>query len=272
MGTWAGLKPSGEGGYTPWPENGAVEFYPSCRQIRAPAEERVWCGDWRAYQGGAFTGSNSGTVQAQGVTITPVAGTPSLYKFSLGGAGYNPKLVPLEAWGGRYLYRDVSGPQSVLTSLEDHTVCRVYRAGECVAGSTPGQIYFYSTTAITDQPYCYTNHLEADIPCFFPVNPLGSWAVQQDISQSDTEGNRVRRLTMGFTGPGRQTTASNWRPTPDGKWGLLATPWADGVAPMLWIAKLPALAGLRRHPPRPLHHDSRAGNRWRGLLRNPIRL
>ncbi len=242
-GTWAGLAPTGEGGYAPWPENGSVEFYPSCRQVRAPAEERVWCGDWRAYQGGAFTGANAGTVQADGVKITPVPNSPGLYKFSLAGSGFNPKLVPLEGWGGRFFYRDISGPRSVLTTLEDHTVCRVYLAGECVPGSSPGEIYFASTTAITDQRYCFTNHMEADIPCFFQASPLGSWAVQQDISQPDPVGNRVRRLTMGFTGPGRQNTAANWRPTPDGKWGLLATPWADGVSPVLWLAKLPPWPG-----------------------------
>ena len=243
FGVWAGLAAPGGGGNSPWPGNGEVELYPSCRQTAAPAAERVWCADWRAYQGGTFTGQNGGTLQAAPVSITPIAGSNVIFKFVLGGATQNPKLVPVENWGGRFLYREKSGPGVRLSAADNGTFCRAYLAGECAAGSSPGDIYFASTSALINLKACYTNHMEAEIPCFFQASPLGTWAVQQDISTQDTVGNHFRRLTMGFEAPGRQNTATNWRPTPDGQWGLFPSPWVDGYSPIMWVGKLPPWPG-----------------------------
>jgi hypothetical protein len=242
-GVWAGLQGPAVGGNSPWPANGLVEVYPSCRQVIAPLAERVWCADWRAYQGGSFTGQNAGTIQAGTINITPVNGSNMIFKFSLSGTTQNPKQVPIENWGGRFLYREKSGPRVLLTNTDNGAFCRVYLAGECVPNSSPGDIYFASTSALINQTVCFTNHMEAELPCFFQANPLGTWAVQEDISRADTVGNRVRRLTMGFEAPGRLATATNWRPTPDGQWGLFPSPWIDGFSPVLWVGQIPPWPG-----------------------------
>jgi len=242
-GVWAGLQGPAPGGNSPWPGNGLVELYPSCRQVKAPSPEHVWCADWRAYQGGSFTGQNAGTTQAGTISITPVASNSIVFKFSLSGATSNPKQVPIENWGGRFLYREKSGPRVLLTNADNGAFCRVYIAGECVPRSSPGDIYFASSSAIVNQTSCFTNHMEAELPCFFQANPLGTWAVQEDISEADTVGNRVRRLTMGFEAPGRPGTATNWRPTPDGLWGLFPSPWMDGFSPVLWVGRIPSWPG-----------------------------
>jgi hypothetical protein len=85
--------------------------------------------------------------------------------------------------------------------------------------------------------------MEAALPCLPNASPIGTWAVQQDISQNSTQNSLFRRLTMAFTAPGRQYTYTNWRPMPDASWGLFLTQYADGIFPVMWAGKLPPWPG-----------------------------
>ena len=60
--------------------------------------------------------------------------------------------------------------------------------------------------------------------------------------QDDPVGLNYRRLTMAFTGPGRQYQFSSIKPTPDGKWALVRPGWIDGVRPHMMLVKIPSVA------------------------------
>ncbi|MEI9811566.1 MAG: hypothetical protein WDO18_02325 [Acidobacteriota bacterium] len=240
FGTWMQKQGSSD-----FPGNGRVEFYPSLRQWSAPETEKVWAADWRAYQGGSFTASGGGTAQ-DGITFTQVTvgGRTHVWKAT---PSYPvvPKILPMETWAGRFLFQDKSGPNSNLIDADDWSYCVVYKAGECISGggTVAGQVYFSAKSAIVSGSTCYTNHFEAALPCLVPASPVGTWAVQQDISVNDPYGWRFRRLTMAFNAPSRQYTATNWRATPDGKWGLMVTTFADGVYPVMFAARIPPWPG-----------------------------
>jgi hypothetical protein len=228
-----------------FPGNGRVELYPSLRQWSAPDSEKVWAADWRAYQGGSFTANGAGTTQDTiGFTQVTTGGRTHVW---LVNEGYPmiPKVLPMESWAGRFIFTDKSGPGSNLTDADAWRYCIVYQAGECISGGTTtvGQLYMSSPAAITSGGACFTNHMEAALPCIVPASPIGTWAVQHDISVGDPYGRRFRRLTMAFNAPGRQYTATNWRPMPDASWGLMLTTFADGVFPIMFAAKLPPWPG-----------------------------
>jgi hypothetical protein len=236
---------------TNFPGNGNVEFYPSLRQWSAPDSEKVWAADWRAYQGGSFVNGGGGT-REDNISFTPVT-TGGRTHVWLVNQGYPvlPKILPMESWAGRYIFTDKSGPASNLSDADAWRYCIVYKAGECISGgsTTVGQVYMSSPVAITTAGGCFTNHMEAAIPCIVPASPIGTWAVQHDISVNDPYGRRYRRLTMAFNAPGRQYTATNWRPMPDASWGLTVTTFADGVFPVMFAAKLtpwPGYDAVRR--------------------------
>lgn len=240
FGRWAGLS-----GNTNFPGNGRVELYPSLRQWTAPDSEKVWAADWRAYQGGAFVTDGGGTVN-DSIGFVPVTtgGRTHVWKVSSSYPSL-PKLLPMESWAGRFIFQDKSGPNSNLTDADVWSYCVVFLAGECISGAStvPGEVYMSSPVAITSAGSCYTNHFEAALPCIVPASPIGTWAVQHDISVNDSSSWRFRRLTMAFNAPARQYTATNWRPMPDARWGLMLTTYADGVFPVMFAAKLPPWPG-----------------------------
>jgi hypothetical protein len=236
FGVWSGNQPG-----TAFPGNGLVETYPSCRVYTNPPP--VWCGDWRPYQGGSATSGGGGT-QWIGATFTAISagGRTHVWKIN---AGYtpNPKVLPMEAWAGRFIYQDFSSPTAdAFGDAQNSGYCVVYKVNECVSGSSVGDIYFSDSAAIITSN-CWTNQMDASLPCVFNASPIGTWAIQQDLSQNNAQGSLLRRLTMAFTAPSRQYTYTNWRPTSDGSWGFLLDQYADGVFPMMWMAKLPPWQG-----------------------------
>jgi len=235
FGAWAGKQPSAD-----FLGNGSVETYPSLRVYTNPPP--VWAADWRAYQGGAAPGGGTGTGLTNATyTAISAGGRTHVWKIATGYTP-NPKVLPMESWAGRFIYQDISGPSSVITDATNQSYCVVYVAGECVSGSSVGDVYFSDSAAIINGT-CYTNQMDANIPCVINASPIGTWAVQQDLSQNNPQGSLLRRLTMAFTAPSRQYTYTNWRPTPDGSWGFMLNQYADGVFPIMWMAKLPPWQG-----------------------------
>lgn len=240
FGTWAQQLAG-----TNFPGNGRVEEYPSLRQWSAPESEKVWAADWRAYQGGTFAAGGAGT-QQDNITFTQITtgGRTHVWK-ALSGYTPNPKVLPMETWAGRYIFQDISGPGSNLTDANNWSYCVVYKAGECIQGASTavGDVYFSAAAAIANMSSCFTNHMEAALPCLVPASPLGTWAVQDDISRKDIFNRWFRRLTMAFNAPSRQYTATNWRSMPDASWGFMLTTYADGISPVMFVAKLPPWPG-----------------------------
>lgn len=217
---------------------GLVEEYPSLAQLVAPSTEKVWYADFRSYQGGVFNGDNAGT-ENTGTTTTHITG--NLYRISTM-CNNNIKLNPWEAWAGRFIMQDVSGPSSTIGGSDTYKYCYVYKAGECTGGSTAGQIYF-ALPFTTVESNCWTNQYDSQIPCVVPASPIGDWALQWDITQADLVGSNFRRLTKGFSSVSRMFTAWNWRSAPDAGWGWIPATFASGQFPMLYVAKLPPWPG-----------------------------
>jgi hypothetical protein len=86
---------------------------------------------------------------------------------------------------------------------------------------------------------CIAGWYDDNFPCVFTPPPQAAWGIQQDISRNDPNGNNWRRITMGFSGPGRQFQFASFIPDPTGAWGFMEGFWPDGIRNDLLIAKLP---------------------------------
>lgn len=186
---------------------------------------------------------------------TDLAG--SLYKFTSnawGGVGtqidLSPKLVPTIAFSNNNVLRDVSGPDSVITGDggDAYKYCIVKNAGECVSGSSVGDVYVNSPTATLAY-------------CTYPGISIQGWGLQ-DICIADSAqvlnniiqikiepdplpgGLSIRNLTKSFMQYRRQDVYWNARVTPDGNAMFLKMPESSAygnLSDQVLIAKLPPL-------------------------------
>jgi len=220
--------------------NGFIETYPSLRQWNAPAGERRWILDFRAYQAGAGVGAEVPLALFENA-VTLVGGTTRVYRITNPLAGYDRKRLPYLAWAGYHWMHDISGVGSSIQDTDLYSFCVADVAGECRPGSAVGDTFVNVPQATIALPAtCVTNHYASNYPCFTTASPVGGSVVQWDITRNDPlSGVHYRRLTMGFSGPGRQYTFSNARSTPDGKWAILPGYWLDGYRMDLLLAKLP---------------------------------
>jgi hypothetical protein len=224
--------------------NGTIETYPSVRQWNAPAGEKYWALDFRAYQAGLGV---MGETPLGLFNNNPqmVSGMTRVYKINNPKAGFDRKRLPYIAWAGRHWLRDMSGPGSTITDADLYSYCIADKAGECQIGSIANDVYVNVPKATIDssQPYCATNVYGRNYPCFATASPVGAWAVQWDVSKADETGRFFRRLTMGLSGPGRQYTFANAKATPDGKWAFIPGYWLEGYRMDVLAAKLPPWPG-----------------------------
>jgi hypothetical protein len=161
-----------------------------------------------------------------------------VYKIADSGSVFG-KVMPYFAFAGRYLLKDISGPGSVIGDGDAWRFCVAYRAGECRSGSAVNDVFLNVPKARLDGDGCVVNTYAQNYPCFRTLAPHAGWFIQGDTSVTDPHFRRYRRLTMGFTGPGRQYQFQNAHTTPDGKWAFLSPGWIDGVRPDSMMMKLP---------------------------------
>ncbi|HEY6393514.1 MAG TPA: hypothetical protein VIX89_19685, partial [Bryobacteraceae bacterium] len=112
--------------------------------------------------GPEFLASTAGSARA----LTLVSGTTKTYliadTLSAGPSDY--KRLPLYGFAGHYLLKDVSGPTTGNTAdLPDYSVCRAFKPGECVANSTPGNLYVSVPKAFVDN-FCRTDQFTLPDP------------------------------------------------------------------------------------------------------------
>jgi hypothetical protein len=237
------MDPNFEGRY-PYASYNILQSYGSIRQWTAPPEERTWAIDFRHFNGGYGAGAEAlGFYVGGDITVERVSigGEPSsqVYKVSvIGKVDY--KRFPLLSIAGRYLLQEKSSPEQgdTLTDEDEWRFCYAYTDGECNQNSSAGDIYAnVPLAALTG--HCYTSQNTLNTPCALSAHPVGGWVTQTDISRRDPVGVRFRRLTMGFSGPGRQYSFANARATPDGKWAFLPGFWLDGLRQEIIAIKLP---------------------------------
>ncbi len=122
-------------------------------------------------------------------------------------------------------FTDKSGPGSSIGNGDNGKFCVPYNAGECVAGSSVGDVYIAATTlqsigaAATN---CFSNDATYGSPCAFGLYPGMGWAMQIRQTPVDTNATGMRRLTTGFWPALGQYYAYNWVASPDAKWGFFA--------------------------------------------------
>ncbi len=219
-----------------------LQSYPSKRQQSslAPASEMDWALDIRHYNPGS--GNPAETPESLfGNTVSAVSGYRSTYRVTFAANQKpDPKIAGFVAWAGYHMLADASGPKSA-DAFGDATpwhFCYALSRGECVSGSSTGEMFVSVPFDSTTQP-CLTNSYAYNAPCISNNYPHGFWATQFNTTTNDNSGASSRRLTSAFMAPGRQYNFTNAKPTPDGKWILLPAYWLEGQrSDMFWL-KLP---------------------------------
>ena len=116
-----------------------LQSYTAMEQWGGGLSDFRWALDFRHINGGfGISEESNGTTLAPN-TATLVAGTTSVYKLSTIGS-VNVKTIPLLAYAGRSLLREMSGPTTgdVITDANPWRSCYAYKAGECRHDSTSG--------------------------------------------------------------------------------------------------------------------------------------
>jgi hypothetical protein len=230
---------------TPWAgaKRGALTFqsYPAMQQRNAPTGERHWFMDAKHLNQSTAPGYDSGALISTAQTYSLVGGTSSVYKFTAiaGQSTLDYKRTPLGAFAGYHLLKEVSGPGSLVSDATPWQFCYTLNAGECFAGSSVGEVYAVIPQATLYDKTCRANDYEHQVPCVYVANALYANAIQVDATRTSYENQFWRRLTMGFSGPGRQFTYMAAQPEATGKWALMPGYLLDGAQTAQMLIKIP---------------------------------
>jgi hypothetical protein len=185
------------------------------------------------------------------MTVTSIAGTSydpgsttsHVYKVSNVAGAYDRKRTPTYAWAGKWMFKDISGPGSLITDANLWNYCVADNPGECRPGSAQNDTFLVGTGFYNSNGWCITNTLNFSAPCFTGANPNGGWAMQMQIDPVDTTATRMRRLTLGLAAPGIHWTFQTWLQTPGSQWGFFSTPYVNGLRNEYFAMKLPPWPG-----------------------------
>jgi hypothetical protein len=222
----------------------ATESYISMRQTTAPANEQRWFLDLKHLNpsGGIGQEVYSGV---GAISATLVGGTSGVFKFtSYQGTNTDIKRAPALAYAGRYILQDASSAATgnVITDSTPWKYCFAYKVNECRTSSIVGEVYLTVPQAdmrgISDAQ-CIAGWYASTSPCVWIASPSQAWGVQVDASRKPVDDNTWRKITMGFSGPGRQYQFGNMIPAPDGKWAFTQGYWLDGARNEILAMKLP---------------------------------
>jgi len=238
---FATAKLLGDGSFAGVAGKVTMQGYPSLHQVNAPPTEQVWMANYRhlnpSFGAGAEVASPVGTV-AYGL----VPGTRGVYKFTSISGDVHYKQVPVIAYAGYHLLKEISSPATgdIITDSTPWKYCVVLKAGECRSGSAVNEVYVSVPQGLIDSSQnCISNWYDDNYPCVFTPPAKAGFIVQEGISKDDPNGTNWRRITMGLSGYGRQYEFATFIPDPTGSWGFTQGYWLDGVRNDLLIAKLP---------------------------------
>jgi len=223
---------SGEG----QPNN--VDGHPSYTQYPlATGLELSWFSDARPFLGDDnLTGNSSNPAQR-------VSGT--LYKLSASQMNrFRPRQLPTLAACGVNPLLDVSGPASSITGnpSDNYKYCVANAAGECMPASSQGDVFV--NCPLISTPYCSymgVGGLNDDLRsiCIGDNGGQTQGLTQIGFATGDPLGNYSRVLTHALSRYYWTDEFWNVKTTPDGKWLLFRTPWADGVRHDTFLASIP---------------------------------
>lgn len=156
--------------------------------------------------------NNYGTGSLAGRSLTHISG--NIYQIQVLGTASNTfyKNYPMIGWAGHNVLLDVSGPASAGTlAATSYGMCYVYNAGECVSGSSVGNVYV-NIPYMWDNGACQAGQPWANTPCVIIGWPGAGGYRQQGWDRPDVQGTRSRFLTYGFGGPGMATPYAEMEP------------------------------------------------------------
>ncbi|HXP88008.1 MAG TPA: hypothetical protein VN841_24980 [Bryobacteraceae bacterium] len=227
---------------------GPLQDYMNNDQVAGDPASRAWVVDYRHINPSGGVGPEYRTsVAANGSpALTLVPSTAQVYKIAdpYSGGPADPKSVPFTLFAGRFLLRDISGPATSQSTINDQTnfaACYALHAGECRTDSNAGDRYV-SVPFAAGESQCLVNQYEEVAPCFFNAIPVAGKIQQMDVSGPfDATGARQRMLPAAFTGIGGQYQFSAPKMSPDGAWVFLPCWWLNGVRSEVCAEYLPPL-------------------------------
>jgi len=179
-------------------------------------------------------------------TLTLQAGTTNTYLITCPAASpggscidtASPKTLGWEAWAGRFLLTDISGPSSSISDSNPYTSCYAYAAGECRSGSAAGNRYVSVPNADTGG-ICYYNAPDRNAPCLVAAQSFVGQVTQYSWNQNDPNAALWRPLGYAFNGPGQTSNEWNWHGIVDGSWIFGDASWKEGVRTDIVAIQLP---------------------------------
>jgi hypothetical protein len=200
--------------------NGCVQSYISTAAENTTGLNTILGTDWRHLNsaGNAPEVQNS-DLGALHTTLALQPGTTSVYKILPISGTYDPKKRDLIAWAGLYLGKEKSGPQNTgnyITDADTWRFCYAYRANECRAGSTAGDVFFVVPGLDVSKTTCVASQLSNRIACVFAATPIAAKGMQV-LFTSDPDNIHQRGVGMLLTRPGAQYSYSHLRMFPNGR-------------------------------------------------------
>ncbi len=216
-----------------------IQSHPSARQWTAAPPEFRWLVDGRPYGGAGGGVANIGFNVVTTTTQTGVYKVTNLTNF-VGDTNFSTldrKRLPVQAWAGRYLLQDKSGPGSTLLTADTWKFCVADFAGECFATSSAGDVFMNVPQA--DTAGACNVGFEVNTPCWASAAPQTPYITQVGVDKPDPIGTYWRRLPNFFNGIGWTDNFWNARPLPDASWMFSYGKWINGVRTEVVMAKLP---------------------------------
>jgi hypothetical protein len=191
-----------------------------------------------------FNPSEGGGIESNGgaslgsMSMSLVSGTSQTYQVAADCCAAGPtdyKRLGLAGFAGRYLAHDVSSPVTGNTGdLPNWSLCRAFKANECVQGSSPGNLYM-SLPKADPAPTCASSQFTQAIPCLYQPAPWSGQSIQFRIDRADFSGLTTRKFGYVHGHPGTTYEYSNCRPTADAQFMFCPGYWLDGVRTE-WLA------------------------------------
>jgi hypothetical protein len=186
--------------------------------------------------------------------VTPIGG--QLYKVSgyvpTTAAALDPKRNSLFIQSGFGTAQNVSGPGCAIGtgSSDSFKWGLVYKANECISGSSPGDVYMNIPGATTgpmgsfiagvytafDKVAPYS--LARDLVVMTGGSISDNFVQYKTIAVPDIAGARTRKITTLLNGTKGMTRTANWRPLADATWGF-ASNSPPGVYQAILLVKTP---------------------------------
>jgi len=229
-------------------EPNGTDSHPSSKQRPGIAEDADlnWFLDARPHFGEWMTGS----AQRPGVEVEE-----GLWKFTAEQLPrFRPKHMPTIAYCGGFPLQNLSGPGSRIAGTSEevrtnaYSYCAAMKDGECREDSQAGDV-FVSCPQIST-PYCHYPGPATSGGDRRDICIMDNGAYNQGITQirhsepDDLTGRGGRILTYGLSQWHFNDPFWNVRTTPDGKWLMFRTMWANNKRPDVFLAKIPPFAPI----------------------------